>query len=111
VLPGLRELFLQYFRPEHYIVVSLEHVRFSVGISPRHPAADNSCYLGTQHLWQIDYSRVPTTYLHPLLGLAHRLQMTHYHRQVDEMSTKSAIPPRLLVAAPDIGAEWISSAS
>jgi hypothetical protein len=31
VLPGLRELFLQYFRPEHYIAVSLEHVRFLSG--------------------------------------------------------------------------------
>jgi hypothetical protein len=59
--------------------------QISVGISPRHPAADNSCYSGTQHLWQIDYSRVPTTYLHPLLGPAHRLQVTRYRRRVDEI--------------------------
>jgi hypothetical protein len=59
--------------------------QISVGISPRHPAVDNSCYLGTQHLWQIDYSRVPTTYFHPLLGLAHRLQGTRYCRRVDEV--------------------------
>jgi hypothetical protein len=31
VLPGLREFFLQCFRPEHYITVSLEHVRFLSG--------------------------------------------------------------------------------
>jgi hypothetical protein len=31
VLPGLRELFLQCFRPEHCITVSLEHVRFLSG--------------------------------------------------------------------------------
>jgi hypothetical protein len=28
VLPGLREFFLQSFRPEHCIAVSLEHLRF-----------------------------------------------------------------------------------
>jgi hypothetical protein len=31
VLPGLHELFLQGFRPEHYVAVSLEHVRFLSG--------------------------------------------------------------------------------
>jgi hypothetical protein len=31
VLPGLREFFLQCLRPKHYIVVSLEHVRFLSG--------------------------------------------------------------------------------
>jgi hypothetical protein len=41
--------------------------------------------LGTQYLWQIDYSRVPTTYFHPLLGLAHRLQVTRYYRRVDKV--------------------------
>jgi hypothetical protein len=56
-----------------------------VGISPRYPATDNSCYSGTQHLWQIDYARVPTTYLHPLLGLVHRLQVTRYCIRVDEI--------------------------
>jgi hypothetical protein len=34
VLPGLRELFFQCFRPEHCIVVSLEHVRLLLG--PHH---------------------------------------------------------------------------
>jgi hypothetical protein len=28
VLPGLRELFLQCFRPKHCIAIPLEHVRF-----------------------------------------------------------------------------------
>jgi hypothetical protein len=31
VLPGLCELFLQCFRPEHCIAVPLEHVRFLSG--------------------------------------------------------------------------------
>jgi hypothetical protein len=31
VLPGLREFFLQCFRPEHCIAVSLEHLRFLLG--------------------------------------------------------------------------------
>jgi hypothetical protein len=31
VLPGLREFFLQCFRPEHCVAVSLEHVRFLSG--------------------------------------------------------------------------------
>jgi hypothetical protein len=31
VLSGLREFFLQCFRPEHCITVSLEHVRFLSG--------------------------------------------------------------------------------
>jgi hypothetical protein len=31
VLPGLRELFFQCFRPEHCITVSLEHLRFLSG--------------------------------------------------------------------------------
>jgi hypothetical protein len=31
VLPGLRELFLQCFRPEHCIAVSLKHIRFLSG--------------------------------------------------------------------------------
>jgi hypothetical protein len=31
VLPGHYELFLQGLRPEHYVVVSLEHVRFLSG--------------------------------------------------------------------------------
>jgi hypothetical protein len=31
----------------------LEASQISVGISPRHPAAGNNCYLGTQHLWQL----------------------------------------------------------
>jgi hypothetical protein len=56
-----------------------------VGISPRHPAGDNNFYLGTQHLWHIDYSRVPTTYLHPLLALAHCLQVTRHGRRIDEV--------------------------
>jgi hypothetical protein len=63
-----------------------------VGISPRHPAADNSCYLGTQRLWRIDYSRVSTTYLHPLLGLAHRLQVTRYCRRVDKVVRQELDP-------------------
>jgi hypothetical protein len=64
---------------------SLGSSQISVGISPRHPAADNNCYSGTQHLWQMDYSRVLITYLHPLLGPAHRLQVTCYYRWVDEI--------------------------
>jgi hypothetical protein len=62
-----------------------------VGISPRHPAADNSCHLGTQHLRQIDYSRTSTTHLHPLLGLAHRFQVTCYRRRVDKVGSASWI--------------------
>jgi hypothetical protein len=31
VLRGLREFFLQCFRPEHCIAVSLEHLRFLLG--------------------------------------------------------------------------------
>jgi hypothetical protein len=31
VLPGLREFFLQCFRPKHCIAVSLEHLRFLLG--------------------------------------------------------------------------------
>jgi hypothetical protein len=31
VLPGLREFFLQCFRPEHCVAVALEHVRFLSG--------------------------------------------------------------------------------
>jgi hypothetical protein len=31
VLPGLYELFLQGLRPEHYVAISLEHVRFWSG--------------------------------------------------------------------------------
>jgi hypothetical protein len=56
-----------------------------VGISPLHPAVDNNRHLGTQHLWQTDYSRALTTHLHPLLGLAHRFQVTCYCRRVDEV--------------------------
>jgi hypothetical protein len=31
VLPGLREFFLQCFRPEHCIAIALEHLRFLLG--------------------------------------------------------------------------------
>jgi hypothetical protein len=31
VLPGLREFFLQCFRPEHCIAVALDHLRFLSG--------------------------------------------------------------------------------
>jgi hypothetical protein len=36
-------------------------------------------------LWKIDYFRVSTTHLHPLLGLAHRLQVASYRRRVDKV--------------------------
>jgi hypothetical protein len=36
-------------------------------------------------LRQIDYSRTSTTNLHPLLGLAHRFQVTRYCRRVDKV--------------------------
>jgi hypothetical protein len=41
--------------------------------------------MGTQHLRQMDYSRALTTHLHPLLGLAHRFQVTSYRRRVDKV--------------------------
>jgi hypothetical protein len=66
--------------------------QISVRISPRHPTADNNCHLGTQHLRQIDYSRAPTTHLHPLLSLAHRLQVTCYRRRVDKVVCQELNP-------------------
>jgi hypothetical protein len=41
--------------------------------------------LGTQHSWQINYSRVLTIYLHPLLGPPHRLQVARYYRWVNKI--------------------------
>jgi hypothetical protein len=69
-------------------------------ISPRHPATDNSCYLGTQHLWQIDYSRVPTTCLHPLLGLVRRLQVTRHRRRVNEVVRQEFDPTTTTCGGP-----------
>jgi hypothetical protein len=85
--------------------------QISVGISPRHPVADNSYYLSTQHLWKIDYSRVPTTYLDPLLGPAHRLQVTRYCRRVDEVVRQKFDPTTTTRGGPVIGAKRIGSAS
>jgi hypothetical protein len=47
--------------------------QISVGISPRHPAADNNCYSGTQHLWLIDYLSYGPPWAHYLGGYQDRL--------------------------------------
>jgi hypothetical protein len=85
VLPGLHELFLQGLRPEHCIAVPLEHTRFLPrslhDILQRTTAV--TCVLSI--LRQIDYSRASTNHLHPLLGLAHRFQVSCYRRRVDKV--------------------------
>jgi hypothetical protein len=48
--------------------------------------------LGTQNPQQIDYSRVPTNHLHPLFGLAHRLQVTSHRRRVDKVICQQLNP-------------------
>jgi hypothetical protein len=66
--------------------------QISVGTSPRHPAAGNNCHTGTQHLGQIDYSRVMISYLHPLLGPVHCLQVTRHCHRVDEIIRQKLDP-------------------
>jgi hypothetical protein len=51
--------------------------RTSVGISPRHPAKGNHFYLGT-HFAGTRLLKGTVTYLHPLLGTPHRLQVVSY---------------------------------
>jgi hypothetical protein len=63
-----------------------------VGISPRHPVADNNYYSGTQYLWQIDHPRVMIAYFHPLLGPAHRLQVARYRYRVGEIVRQKLDP-------------------
>jgi hypothetical protein len=104
-------LFLQGLRPEHYIAVPLEHARFLSGFLHDILQQTTAVTWVLSILRQIDYSRASTTHLHPLLSLAHRFQVTCYCRRVDEVVCQEFNPPRLLVAAPDISAERIGSAS
>jgi hypothetical protein len=85
VLPGLHELFLQGVRPEHCVAVPLEHAGFLSG--SLHDILQQTIAINwvLSILRQIDYSRVSTTHLHPLLGLAHRFQVPCYRSRVDKV--------------------------
>jgi hypothetical protein len=76
VLPDLHELFLQGLRPEHYIAIPLEHTRLLSGSLRDILQQTTTVSRVLSILRQIDCFGVPTTHLHSLLGLAHRLQVT-----------------------------------
>jgi hypothetical protein len=54
VLPGFRELFLQCFRPEHYVAIALEHVKFLSG------SLHNILQQATTVTWVLSTDRLTT---------------------------------------------------
>jgi hypothetical protein len=81
-----------------------------VGISPRHPTQDSNQYRVLNRSGN-STTQGAATYLHPLLRTTHRLQVASHGAGSTRSPSRSSSPSRLVVAASDIGAAWIGSAS
>jgi hypothetical protein len=76
VLPGLSEFFLQRLCPEHRITIPLEHIGLLTG--SLHDILQKATIIRVFKSRRLRLLKGIDTYLHPLLGSSHRLQVAGY---------------------------------
>jgi hypothetical protein len=77
VLPGLSEFFLERLCPEHRITIPLEHIGLLTG--SLHDILQKAIIIRVFKSRRFQLLKGTDTYLHPLLGPPHRLQVAGYY--------------------------------